>query len=741
MEKETIWSADDVMNMVSKYMNQEHVDMVKKAYDFAAYVHRDQKRQSGEPYIIHPIQVAGILADLKMDPATVCAGFLHDVVEDTPVTLGDVGELFGHDVMVIVDGVTKLSKIRYKSHQEQLAENHRKLLLAMSKDLRVIIVKLADRVHNMRTLSHLRPDKQRRIANETLEIYAPLADRLGISTMKWELEDTSLRYLNPQQYYRIVHLMNSKREERVQYIEKAVEDIRHAIAGLHLDCEIYGRPKHIYSIYRKMRDQHKQFSQIYDLLAVRVVVKSIKDCYAVLGAIHTRWTPMPGRFKDYIAMPKPNMYQSLHTTVIGPEGKPLEVQIRTEEMHQVAEYGIAAHWAYKEGRKSAVPRTSSGDKLNLLKEIIELQKESTDAADFMESVKGDLFTDRVYVFTPKGDVFELPKNSIPLDMAYAVHTEVGNHTVGAKVNGKIVPLNYQIKNGDIVEILASSSSTGPSRDWLKIVRTNKARNKIKRFFRQRDRMENIETGKEAVYKELVEQGYKPKDILVSENIDRELEKHRFKKVDDLWAAVGFGELTAKAVAHGLTEEIRHKAEVKRRLQVEKDLMEGDSELSNSPTKDEKKSKQNDSVLIEGIDNMLVRLSHCCSPIPGDEIVGYITKGRGVSVHRVDCPNIKKAEENGSRLVDVSWNVIPDTRTFYNADIQVEGYNRSGLLNDVLQAISSATKHLNYVNGKVGQEKVAIIDAKIGVRDKAQLLRVVDSIKRVPDVYVVKRTIH
>ena len=741
MEKETIWSADDVMNMVSKYMNQEHVDMVKKAYDFAAYVHRDQKRQSGEPYIIHPIQVAGILADLKMDPATVCAGFLHDVVEDTPVTLGDVGELFGHDVMVIVDGVTKLSKIRYKSHQEQLAENHRKLLLAMSKDLRVIIVKLADRVHNMRTLSHLRPDKQRRIANETLEIYAPLADRLGISTMKWELEDTSLRYLNPQQYYRIVHLMNSKREERVQYIEKAVEDIRHAIAGLHLDCEIYGRPKHIYSIYRKMRDQHKQFSQIYDLLAVRVVVKSIKDCYAVLGAIHTRWTPMPGRFKDYIAMPKPNMYQSLHTTVIGPEGKPLEVQIRTEEMHQVAEYGIAAHWAYKEGRKSAVPRTSSGDKLNLLKEIIELQKESTDAADFMESVKGDLFTDRVYVFTPKGDVFELPKNSIPLDMAYAVHTEVGNHTVGAKVNGKIVPLNYQIKNGDIVEILTSSSSTGPSRDWLKIVRTNKARNKIKRFFRQRDRMENIETGKEAVYKELVEQGYKPKDILVSENIDRELEKHRFKKVDDLWAAVGFGDLTAKAVANGLTEEIRHKAEVKRRLQVEKDLMEGDSELSNSPTKDEKKSKQNDSVLIEGIDNMLVRLSHCCSPIPGDEIVGYITKGRGVSVHRVDCPNIKKAEENGSRLVDVSWNVIPDTRTFYNADIQVEGYNRSGLLNDVLQAISSATKHLNYVNGKVGQEKVAIIDAKIGVRDKAQLLRVVDSIKRVPDVYVVKRTIH
>ena len=740
MEKNVIWSAEDVINKCSEYMNAEHVAIVQKACDFATYVHREQFRKSGEPYIVHPIQVAAILAELKMDPETVSAGFLHDVVEDTPVILADIGELFGKDIEVIVDGVTKLSKIRYKSHREQLAENHRKLLLAMSKDLRVIIVKLADRLHNMRTLKHLRPDKQRRIANETLEIYAPLADRLGISTIKWELEDTSLRYLNPQQYYRIVHLMNSRRDERLQYINEAIDEIKGAIVDLKLkDCEIYGRPKHIYSIYRKMRDQHKQFSQIYDLLAIRVIVKSIKDCYAVLGAIHTKWTPMPGRFKDYIAIPKANMYQSLHTTLIGPSGTPFEVQIRTEEMHRVAEYGIAAHWAYKEGKTDGVKETTTGEKLNLFKEIIELQNESSDASDFMESVKGDLFSDRVYVFTPKGDVFELPKGAGPLDMAYSIHTEIGNHTTGAKVNGKIVPLDYQVKNGDIVDILTSQNSAGPSRDWLDLVHTNKARNKVKRFFKQQDRIQNIDRGKDILEEALIEEGYNVHDVLNTKNIERVLAKRHISTSDDMYAALGFGELQPAGIINILTQDIREQKELQRKKQQEKDLLEDHKGIKNNNANS--KNKHDESVLIEGIDNLLVRLSHCCNPIPGDEIVGYITKGRGVSVHRTDCPNVKNAEQSGTRLIDVSWNVVSDDRTHYNTDLEIQGYNRSGLLNDVLQAINNTTKQLNSINGRIDHNKMATIDVTVGIRDKVHLQRVIDNIKRVPDVYVVKRTIH
>ena len=740
MEKNVIWSAEDVINKCSGYMNAEHVAIVQKACDFATYVHREQFRKSGEPYIVHPIQVAAILAELKMDPETVSAGFLHDVVEDTPVILADIGELFGKDIEVIVDGVTKLSKIRYKSHREQLAENHRKLLLAMSKDLRVIIVKLADRLHNMRTLKHLRPDKQRRIANETLEIYAPLADRLGISTIKWELEDTSLRYLNPQQYYRIVHLMNSRRDERLQYINEAIDEIKGAIVDLKLkDCEIYGRPKHIYSIYRKMRDQHKQFSQIYDLLAIRVIVKSIKDCYAVLGAIHTKWTPMPGRFKDYIAMPKANMYQSLHTTLIGPNGTPFEVQIRTEEMHRVAEYGIAAHWAYKEGKTDGVKETTTGEKLNLFKEIIELQNESSDASDFMESVKGDLFSDRVYVFTPKGDVFELPKGAGPLDMAYSIHTEIGNHTTGAKVNGKIVPLDYQVKNGDIVDILTSQNSAGPSRDWLDLVHTNKARNKVKRFFKQQDRIQNIDRGKDILEEALIEEGYNVHDVLNAKNIERVLDKRHISTSDDMYAALGFGELQPAGIINILTQDIREQKELQLKKQQEKDLIEYHKGIKNNNANS--KNKHDESVLIEGIDNLLVRLSHCCNPIPGDEIVGYITKGRGVSVHRTDCPNVKNAEQSGTRLIDVSWNVVSDDRTHYNTDLEIQGYNRSGLLNDVLQAVNNTTKQLNSINGRIDHNKMATIDVTVGIRDKVHLQRVIDNIKRVPDVYVVKRTIH
>ncbi len=738
MAKEVIWSADDVINMCRQYMNDKHVALVQKACNFATYVHAEQFRQSGEPYIIHPIQVAGILANLKMDPETVAAGFLHDVVEDTKVTLGDIGELFGKDVEVIVDGVTKLGKIRYKSHQEQLAENHRKLLLAMAKDLRVIIVKLADRLHNMRTLNHLRPDKQRRIANETLEIYAPLADRLGISTIKWELEDISLRYLNPQQYYRIVHLMDSKRTERIKYINEAIEEIKDAIKDLNIECEIYGRPKHIYSIYRKMRDQHKQFNQIYDLLAVRVVVKTIKDCYAVLGAIHTKWKPMPGRFKDYIAMPKANMYQSLHTTVIGPLGKPFEVQIRTEEMHRVAEYGIAAHWAYKEGQKTPVKETVTGDRLNLFKEIIELQDDAANAKDFMESVKGDLFSDRVYAFTPKGDVTELPKGAGPLDMAYAIHTEIGNHTTGAKVNGKIVPLDYQIKNGDIVDILTSANSVGPSNDWLKLVHTNRARNKIRKFFKKRDRIENLDKGKEILDNALLEAGFDPHEVLIEKNINRVLNKKQLTTIDDLYVALGFGTLQPLGIVNLLTKDIREKAKAQEQQKQEQEVLQQHKNIENSEDKVSTDNKQ-DNVLIAGINNMMVHLSKCCNPIPGDQIIGYITKGRGVSIHRTDCPNV--SDDHDKRLIDVSWNLLPNEHRMYDAELKIQGYNRSGLLSDILQVVNNATKSLKSVNGNVDHNQMMTVSITIGIHNQNHLQRLIDNIKKVPDVYLVERPIH
>jgi GTP pyrophosphokinase len=534
--------------------------------------------------------------------------------------------------------------------------------------------------------------------------------------------------------------MNSKRTERVEYINSAIVEIKAAISDLDLDCEIYGRPKHIYSIYRKMKDQHKQFSQIYDLLAVRVIVHSIKDCYAVLGAIHTKWKPMPGRFKDYIAMPKANMYQSLHTTVIGPNGKPFEVQIRTEEMHRVAEYGVAAHWAYKEGKTDSVKQDDTGNKLNWFKEIVELQDESDDAAEFMESVKGDLFGDRVYVFTPKGDVLELPKGAGPLDLAYSIHTEIGNKTVGAKVNGKIVPLDYQIKNGEIVDILTSTNSAGPSRDWLKLVHTNKARNKIKRFFKLRDRVENIEKGKEILNTNLIELGYEPKKILITENLNKVLQKKKFSAIEDLYAALGFGELAPLGVINILTEKIRQEIEVNRKRETEKALLEDHQEISHEPAPTEKKDKKA-AVIIAGVDNLLVRLSHCCNPIPGDEIVGYITKGRGVSVHRHDCPNVKNAEKNGDRLIEVAWNPASDNQNYYNTDLQIQGYNRSGLLNDVLQALNNSTRQLNSVNGRVDHNKLATMDVTVGIRDRVHLQRVIDNIKKVSDVYVVKRTIH
>lgn len=735
MPKEEILTGPGVIKLVSQYMGPEHVAFVQKACDYATAAHDGQFRKSGEPYIIHPIQVAGILADLKMDPHTVATGFLHDVVEDTEVTLDDLKEEFGPDVAMLVDGVTKLGKIKYKSHEEQLAENHRKMLLAMAQDLRVIMVKLADRLHNMRTLKHLREDKQRRIAQETLEIYAPLAHRLGISRIKWELEDTALRYLNPKQYYRIVHLMQTKREEREKYVNGTVEDIRLATEELGIFAEIYGRPKHIYSIYRKMKDQKKQFNEIYDLLAIRVIVDSIKDCYAVLGAIHTKWKPMPGRFKDYIAMPKANMYQSLHTTVIGPAGNPVEIQIRTQEMHEIAEFGVAAHWAYKEGKNEKVEPDGMTKQLSWFHEIIELQDESYDASEFMEGVKGDIFSDKVYVFTPKGDVTELPKGSGPLDFAYSIHTDVGNKTTGAKINGKMVQLDYKLKNGDIIEILTSPNSFGPSRDWLKLVATSKARNKIKRFFKAQYREENITKGHEAVIKCIADLGFTPKEILSKAKLQDALERLNYQTEDDMYAAIGYGEVSPLTMANRLTEKERKEQKIEQQKQEAEEIM-------NQPKKEPEKMKvrHEGGVVIQGVENLLIRISRCCNPIPGDDIVGYITKGRGISIHRRDCPNVQADKPNvAERLIEVEWEDTSNTKKEYDADLEIYGYNRSGMLNDVLQTVNTMTKNLNSVEARTNKDKMATIHLTVGIQNLSHLKSIVDKIKAVPDVYSVRRT--
>lgn len=729
MANDQILTAEQVVERASLYLQPEEAEFIHRAFQYAKHAHREQFRKSGEPYIIHPIQVAGILADLEMDPATIAAGFLHDVVEDTEITLKDIEENFSPEVAMLVDGVTKLGKIKYKSQQEQQAENHRKMFVAMAQDIRVILIKLADRLHNMRTLKHLPQEKQRRISNETLEIFAPLAHRLGISTIKWELEDTALRYLNPQQYYRIVNLMKKKRAERENYLEEVIDEVRKNVEEVNIKADLSGRPKHIYSIYRKMALQNKQFSEIYDLLAVRIVVNSIKDCYAVLGIIHTCWKPMPGRFKDYIAMPKPNMYQSLHTTVIGPKGDPLEVQIRTSDMHRIAEFGVAAHWAYKEG-KDVGEQPSLEEKLTWFREILEFQDDATNAEEFMESLKIDLFSDMVFIFTPKGDVIELPSGSNPIDFAYRIHSEIGNKTIGAKVNGKMVPLDYKLKTGDIIEILTSKHSYGPSQDWLKLTQTSQAKNKIRQFFKKQRREENIEKGKELVEKEIKDMEFDLKEILAADNIRRVADKFNFLNEEDMYAAVGYNGITALQVANRLTEKWRKQ----KMVEQEADISEAVADLK---TFSNTSKKRDSGVQVPGIDNLLIRLSRCCNPVPGDEIVGYITKGRGVSVHRQDCPNLDSGDAD-HRLVSVEWESTINERKEYIVEIEISGYDRRGLLNEVLQAVNETKTNISAVSGKSDRNKVATIHMSIYIHNIAHLQKVVDRIKQISDVYSVRR---
>ena len=733
MAKDENVTISDILNKAKNYLSSDDIDLIQRAYDFANEAHHDQFRKSGEPYIIHPIQVAGILADLKMDAETIAGGFLHDVVEDTDITLENLEAAFNHEVAMLVDGVTKLGKIRYETKEAQQAENHRKMFVAMAKDIRVILIKLADRLHNMRTLKHLAPEKQRRISNETLEIFAPLAHRLGISTIKWELEDTALRYLNPQQYYRIVQLMKQKREQRESYIKEVIEELTGELKDVFIDAEMSGRPKHLYSIYQKMVKQGKQFNEIYDLLAVRIIVDSIKDCYAVLGIIHTNWKPMPGRFKDYIAMPKQNLYQSLHTTVIGPKGDPLEVQIRTKEMHEIAEYGIAAHWAYKEGKPVKSGKKSFEEKLTLFREILDWQNDTHDAEEFIESLKVDLFSDMVYVFTPKGEVVELPSGSIPLDFAYKIHTEIGNKTIGAKINGKMEPLDYKLQNGDIVEVMTSKHSYGPSQDWLKMTQTSQAKSKIKQFFKKQRREENVAKGKEAVEKEIRALNIDPKDVLVSDNMHRVFEKFNFIGEEDMYAAVGYQGITAALIATRLTEKIRQTR------QKEQDLQTTIEEVKTERIQTSKSHKKDSGVRVEGVENLLVRLAKCCNPVPGDTILGYITKGRGVSVHRSDCPNVQ-TEEAKQRFLHVEWKHENTENKQYHVDIQITGYDRRGLLNEVLQAVNEMKTNITHVNGKSDRNKMAIIQITILIHNTKHLRKIVERIKQIKDVYTVTRTV-
>lgn len=736
MPKEVNLTGDQVVALTRKYLAAEDVAFVQKALVYAVDCHSGQFRKSGEPYIVHPIQVAGILAKLKLDAVTVACGFLHDVVEDTDASLDDLEREFGPDVRTIVDGVTKLGKVKYKSHEEQLAENHRKMLMAMSEDIRVILVKLADRLHNMRTLKHLRKDKQERISRETMEIYAPLAHRLGISSVKWELEDLSFRYLNEVEFYKISHMMKEKRREREALVEEVVSKIETYAGERHLHGKIYGRPKHIYSIYRKMQDKKKRFDEIYDLIAIRCILETPSDVYAMLGYIHELWKPMPGRFKDYIANRKANGYQSIHTTVYGPKG-PIEFQIRTKEMHEVAEYGVAAHWAYKKGIKGKVDSKESAIGMNWIQELMELQAESGDAKEFVDSVKENYLAEEIYVFTPDGSVRALPKDSGPIDFAYEIHTKVGERATGAKVNGRMVPLTTKLKTGDQVEIITSANSFGPSRDWIGLVKTSKARNKIRQFFKNQDKELSISKGRELLQAQFQENGYVANKYMDKKHMEEVLQKTSYKTEEALFAAIGFGEIGAISIFNRLTEKERREEErAKARAEAEELVKGGEVRVENKETL---KVRHEGGVVIQGASGLLIRIAKCCNPVPGDHIVGYITKGRGVAIHRLDCMNLKAQENYEQRLIDVEWEENNTTKE-YTAHIDIYGLNRTGLLNDVLQVLSNTTKNISTVNAQPTKDmKFANIHVSFGIANLSMLTTVVDKIKSVPEVYSVKRT--
>ena len=720
---------DDVIKRMKMNKRKVNTALIQKAYNFAEEHHRGQKRMSGEDYIIHPLNVAYILADLQMDDATICAALLHDVVEDTDVTSEDIQKNFGEEIAEMVAGVTKLSKIQYVTIEEEQVENYRKMFLAMGKDIRVILIKLADRLHNMRTLSNLKRERQIANAKETMELYAPLANRLGIYSLKWELEDLSFRYLYPEEYRELVLSIEKKREERIEFINKIMEEIRIALKKQRIVAEVTGRAKHLYSIYRKMQRDNITLDQVYDLFALRIIVNSVKDCYAAIGVVHELYTPMPGRFKDYIAVPKPNMYQSIHNTLIGPKGTPFEVQVRTWDMHRVAEYGIAAHWAYKEAnkfKKSNVVVTE--DKLAWLRETLEWQKDMQDPDEFLKTLKTELFEDEVYVFTPKGEIKVLPRGATPIDFAYMIHAEVGHRMVGCKINSKMMPIVTQLKSGDIVEIITSDTAKGPSRDWLKIVKSSSAKTKIQQWFKKTEREENIEKGKDILDKEIKKIGMSHSDLFKPEWVQAALNRYNYNSVEDMYASIGFGAISPNKIITRLLEEYKK--------EHEEDIIE--EKIQELVTEKPRKSKAPKSgVIVKGIDNCLVKFSKCCNPVPGDDIIGYITKGRGVSIHRKDCTNLKDLLSEEERIIEVEW-YNENEKVEYNVDIQILANDRTGLLSDVVKEITSQKINIMGVNTRTNKERIATIDVTLEVQGIEQLNQVIKQIRKIDSVYEVTR---
>lgn len=720
-------SIDHVLDVVKTYITKEEsIAFIERAFEFAFEKHKEQFRKSGEPYIIHPIEVAYILAKWQTGPKTIASGLLHDIIEDTDITKEQLAQLFDDEVASIVDGVTKLTQLQYISKEKQQAENHSKMLLAMSKDIRVILVKLADRLHNIRTLKYLKPEKQCTIAHETMEIYVPIAHRLGMYRVKAELEDTSLRYLKPEEYYKIAQMIKQKKHEREEQIQGMKEEIEKSLSDYHINFEIKGRIKNIYSVYKKMQTREKEFAEIYDLLALRIIVDSVPDCYSALGVIHANFKPIPNRFKDYIAMPKPNMYQSLHTTIIGPTGNIYEIQIRTKDMDDIAEQGVAAHWAYKENKQIS-PKQEQEEikgKLKWYNALIAYQEEVNDAEKLMKLVKDDIFNANVYVFTPNGDVFDFPPGSTPLDFAYRIHTDLGHKTTGAIVNGKIVTLNYELKTGDIVEIKSSRNSFGPSEDWLNVVKTSQARHKIRQYFNRIQKQTYIDKGEELFLKELA-----LKDISANKFDYKKLlnlyKKQNIEKLEDLYYQIGRGRLIPKTILE------RYYADEKVVNEIE--LIQQINEDGKRKTEARKKAKNRFGIIVDGLDNVDIRIGKCCNPVPGDLIVGFITKGSGITIHHMDCGNI----QSDQRTVPVEWD-HDHSNTFY-ARIKVTALDRKNVLSDVIQRLNFINASISELNALTANDTLTI-SLSLAVRNVDQLVAIVNNIQRVKDVLNVERTI-